>query len=365
MIYTYPDYYEKFQCIAGSCEATCCAGWQIVIDDESLEKYKSICQNENRIEQEKRIDWNEGVFYQREDRRCAFLNEENLCDMYTEWGEEALCNTCSRYPRHIEEFENVREYTLSLSCPEAARIILGNKDKVSFVEREDDIEETDEDFDVFMYSMLEDARDVIYKIIQNRDVAISHRVELVIGMAEELQKVYEDEGVFACSEVIDAYSDVDEAECHGINCKEDKVDKYEKSLVHFKKLYELEVLNDIWIQMTDETAKDIYVDGKSNYERLHLEFRVWLDENIKDHNIIWEQIMLYFISTYFCGAVYDDNIVGKVNMAVTSLTCIYELLLSRWLKNGRYLDFDDIVFVAYMYSRELEHSDINLEIMEG
>ena len=33
MIFRYPDYYEKFSCIAGACEDTCCAGWEIDIDD--------------------------------------------------------------------------------------------------------------------------------------------------------------------------------------------------------------------------------------------------------------------------------------------------------------------------------------------
>lgn len=37
MIYSYPDYYKKFRCIADKCPDTCCSDWQIVIDDESLE----------------------------------------------------------------------------------------------------------------------------------------------------------------------------------------------------------------------------------------------------------------------------------------------------------------------------------------
>ena len=37
---TRPDYYKEFSCIAGACPDTCCAGWQIVIDDKSLKKYK-------------------------------------------------------------------------------------------------------------------------------------------------------------------------------------------------------------------------------------------------------------------------------------------------------------------------------------
>ena len=41
MIYSYPDYYKKFRCIADKCPDTCCSDWQIVIDDESLEKYRN------------------------------------------------------------------------------------------------------------------------------------------------------------------------------------------------------------------------------------------------------------------------------------------------------------------------------------
>lgn len=45
------------------------------------------------------------------------MNEENLCDIYTEAGKKMLCKTCTRYPRHYEEYENLREISLSLSCP--------------------------------------------------------------------------------------------------------------------------------------------------------------------------------------------------------------------------------------------------------
>ena len=41
MLYIRPNYFKKFKCVAQRCEATCCAGWQIVIDEESLLRYKS------------------------------------------------------------------------------------------------------------------------------------------------------------------------------------------------------------------------------------------------------------------------------------------------------------------------------------
>ena len=107
MEYIYPDYYKKFQCIAERCEDTCCAGWGIVIDDKSLKKYKEYKGGfGNRLHNS--IDWKEKSFEQT-DKRCAFLNESNLCDIYSEAGENMLCMTCRRYPRHYEEYENLRE----------------------------------------------------------------------------------------------------------------------------------------------------------------------------------------------------------------------------------------------------------------
>ena len=113
----FPNYYKEFSCIAGACPDTCCAGWQIVIDDQTLKKYQHFKGPfRNRLHND--IDWKEHVFRQY-NRRCAFLNEENLCDIYTEAGPEMFCRTCRNYPRHIEEFEGLREISLSLSCPEA------------------------------------------------------------------------------------------------------------------------------------------------------------------------------------------------------------------------------------------------------
>ena len=127
---TFPSYYKKFSCIADACPDTCCAGWQIMIDDKSLSKYRHFQGSfRNRLHND--INWKEHAFRQY-GHRCAFLNEENLCDMYIESGSGMLCDTCRRYPRHIEEFEGMREISLSLSCPEAARIILFQKDPVTF-----------------------------------------------------------------------------------------------------------------------------------------------------------------------------------------------------------------------------------------
>ena len=92
MLYTFPDYYKEFQCTADRCEDTCCAGWAIVIDDGTLKRYRRTGGSLGaRLRRE--IRWKEKVFGRREER-CAFLDEENLCDIYKELGQKGLCRTC-------------------------------------------------------------------------------------------------------------------------------------------------------------------------------------------------------------------------------------------------------------------------------
>ena len=99
MQYTAPHYYKKFHCIAGACPDTCCAGWQIQIDPASLKKYRKAKGTlGNRLKNE--IDWKESSFRQY-DGRCAFLNDEDLCDLYLEVAEKELSAAPAAHIRGI------------------------------------------------------------------------------------------------------------------------------------------------------------------------------------------------------------------------------------------------------------------------
>ena len=43
---------------------------------------------------------------------------------------------------------------------------------------------------------------------------------------------------------------------------------------------------------------------------------------------------------------------------------IYELLMARWKKNDGILTQEEIVDITYRFSREVEHSDENLKLVE-
>lgn len=77
-----PDYFDEFKCIASECEDTCCAGWGIVIDEESHKKYLSVDGTFGDELRSKIINEDEENVFVLNGDRCSFLNENNLCDIY-------------------------------------------------------------------------------------------------------------------------------------------------------------------------------------------------------------------------------------------------------------------------------------------
>lgn len=365
MIYTRPDYFNEFRCTADKCKDTCCAGWQIVIDEESLEKYKKI-KGDYVWKVMTNVDWEEGCFRQDNAKRCAFLNENNLCDLYTNVGEDSLCKTCRDYPRHTEEFEGVREVTLSVSCPEVARILMERKTQVRFVTEEKPEEEETEyfgDFDPFLYSVIEDGRNAMIEILQDRSLPIKERAVLVLGIAHDMQRRVNHRELFECDRVIEKYKKEKSREFVRNYLKEkDPVEEENLAKEVFPLLYDLEVLREEWNTLLHKSqavlfpAENVFLSSKR-------EFELWTTEHT-EMEIHLEQIMVYFLFTYFPGSVYDGQLFAKAQMAVYCTWMIQLLWLARWSMNGKQLSFDEMVELLYRFSREIEHSDENLECLD-
>lgn len=365
MLIVYPDYYKDFLCVAGECEDTCCAGWEIVIDPKSLKKYHESKTLKRRLLRD--IKWRKGTFRQCKDGRCAFLREDGLCDLYRRLGADSLCHTCRTYPRHTEEFENVREITLSISCPQVARMLMERSEPVRFLEWETDAEECYEDFDYFLFSCLTDARAVMIGILQNRKLAIDERLLLVLGIAHDLEvrfrlgRLGETDDVLTRAQSPLALRQV-RRQLAQLRCE--PVKNYERAKKHFYRLCRLERLRDEWDQLLIETQMILYVQGADSYAALQEEFACWIAAHLPELSVQLEQLAVYFISTYFAGAVYDGRIYGKADTAVGYVAQLYDLFAARWLKNEKQLDEEDVIEIVYRYSREIEHSDPNLEMME-
>lgn len=352
MIYSYPDYYKRFRCIADKCPDTCCSAWQIVIDEDSLEQYQNYT-GEYRWELHKKINWNEGVFRHNKNGMCAFLREDGLCDMYKHMGKDSLCTTCREYPRHTEEYENVREISLSLSCPEVAGMLMKRMDPVTFVYEEDEEDEVFEEFDYFLFSNLEDIREEIIKRIQDRETDLSKRIRSVLQLGASAQRHYEEGDLI----LWDESSEMDKV------CVEDEYELLHRQLRFLSE--ELELLYQDWDNVLMESEAILFGEGEEAFmtNREHF-LRWWKNSDLTPPDIVLEQIIVYFISIYLPGAVYDGNVIGKVDSGVGHAIEIFLLLFARWMKRGGLLTMDDLVELVYRYSREIEHSDENLERVE-
>lgn len=117
--------YGEFRCIAGACPDSCCAGWEIVLDDASVERYRTVSGGlGERIRQAMAEDADGDVIFAAQDGKCPFWNAEKLCDIHATLGEQALCDTCRKFPRITQDYGDFMEYDLSMECPEAARMLL-------------------------------------------------------------------------------------------------------------------------------------------------------------------------------------------------------------------------------------------------
>ena len=168
-----PAYYPMFRCIADRCEHSCCIGWEIEIDDDTAALYRTIGGDLGKRLQAA-IDG--GSFRLDERERCPFLNENGLCDIICECGEEALCQICADHPRFRNHFSDRVEIGLGLCCEEAARLILTSEN--------DDLLVVDDDGDDAPLwedeRSLLSARDETFAIARNRRKSIVAREQMLL-----------------------------------------------------------------------------------------------------------------------------------------------------------------------------------------
>jgi lysine-N-methylase len=137
--FSQPEYAHRFQCIGSSCEEDCCSGWQVTVDKPFYDRFQAIDDEELRpifeqhlqplTEQQKQQHPSVFAIIQLlPSGACPFLSTERLCSIQLKRGHESLCKTCATFPRMPRIIDEKPETALSLSCPEAARIVLLDKD---------------------------------------------------------------------------------------------------------------------------------------------------------------------------------------------------------------------------------------------
>ena len=370
MILRYPEYYEKFSCIAGGCEDTCCAGWEIDIDDTSYEYYMQVPGKfgerlRNNIKEYQSDDdgrYELHGFILKEGKRCPFLNSDNLCDMILELGEDAICDVCTNAPRNFLEYGNAREISISPSCAEAGRLILSDRKKTIFVEKEIeetlDFEENVEELETA--NAVRSARDTAIAILQDREKNIYQRIIDFLIYSEEVQEclnrgAYRDIPVYKEGK----YSGIRKGE-PGMQQEGDYYYFFRERMKSFR---ELECMNEEWEQYLERIEALFFEEekGKRRYENTFRDFREYLGKQDKEYQI--EHLMVYYAFLFLARCVDDFNFWGKAQYCVSSFLMIRDMALERFYQNGGRFSTGDSVDIARIFAKEVEHSEENLEFL--
>ena len=136
-----PKYVTEFQCVGGKCPDTCCSNWSINIDKDTFQRYRREIHpalkpllKQYLVQADKDSYAGHGKLNLRpSDSHCGLHGSDGMCSIQQKLGEDALSDTCYTYPRYVVQFGDRFEQSLTLSCPEAARLALTQEDAFEFV----------------------------------------------------------------------------------------------------------------------------------------------------------------------------------------------------------------------------------------
>ena len=299
----YPDYYKEFRCIADKCRHNCCIGWEIEIDKDTKAYYDTVDGEFGRRLSENIKDGENPEFILAADECCPFLNGDNLCDIILTLGEDKLCHICREHPRFYNEICGRVEAGLGLSCEEAARIILGRKEKTVLVSDE---EISSDDEILFL-------RDKIISKLQDRKKSIRMRLFEVLAL-----------------------------------CNASLPERGVEYWAEF--LLSLEYMDKTW----QERIAALKILSNVRTDKF--------DTYMKDRETEYEQLGVYLIYRHLATAADIDDAAARACFAVFGVWLVYALGLCEFLKHGKF-SFEDQVELCRMFSTELEYCEENTEAL--
>lgn len=385
-----PHYYKDFRCIAGACTDTCCAGWDVDVDKNSYKYYKTVKGAFGKRLKSVMVPSQDGecTFTLKEGGRCPFLNDDNLCDLYIELGEDKLCETCAEFPRFINDYGNIREIGIAPSCKTAGELMFSYKDELTFDTAEDNsLTPEPNDIDAYTYMQLRQARIVAFGIISDRDISIFERLMLYLDYAKRIQKHLD-------AERDELIAGVAKRLC-GADYREELLDRLKsrdtvlpdelqdgdtvKSTPKVRKLYGnrlikglrhffddfkgMEVINPDWNIHVARVRQ--FLDGLADDSELAAVMKDYhAGSEAFAHE--YEQLAMYYVYRYMLDAVNDYDVLLKAKNAVIGILAV-DIMAAANRAAGQQSDFRKPDFtmrvdIAHLYSRQFEHSYYNYEV---
>lgn len=352
MKYHKPSFFDQFKCIGSACTDTCCAGWEIEVDETTAQGY--LAEKGafgDRLRREIGSEPGE-YFFKLKNNRCPFLNKENLCDIFINLGEDRLCDICREHPRFYNWFGDYTEVGLGLCCEEAERLLFSDSKPLTFVEEvHTDASDLLDDESEECEQMLEE-RKAIFSILQNRKKNIGARLKRLL-----LQLPYADEMLLLTVPILE-WDDPESIPKLDYNAKPSTNTLKSSALFLIRFFGGMESLDETWPSMMKELEQNIDKLVDTDNTNAFIKF-------MKGENRLYEyeHIAVYMIYRYYPEILLDGQAEAKILFAAASICLLFLMDLQCFQKNTAYTQQDRIELVR-RFSKEIEYCPENMERFE-
>lgn len=380
---TLPKKCKDFECIGGKCEDTCCKEWDIEIDKDTFNDYSKVKNSSMSLMIKDSIiknddctgyDLDYGIIRLNDKKRCPFLDDKNLCMIYSKIGKEYLSNICTHYPRILNKIDNKYEISLDVSCPEAARLILNEKERTTFISCEKDLNKYIINCEYNTNSKkvknspikyIKEIRKASIDIIQNRDFNFANRLYILGDFLKKLEEVSQD-NCRVIPEFINRYSVEKVANLYN----KDKTRyifqiAFFKNIIDYSKLYE-NTLNGSFKRYTKQILINFDINNieklKENTE-YYINLFIDYDKSIiRKYEYIFENYIVNFMYNNLFPFSESDNMFEGYIMLVIRYSFIRLYLVSLYM-NNKDENLENIIKVIVSFTRTIEHDKSYLSNM--
>nr|WP_302597630.1 flagellin lysine-N-methylase [uncultured Cellulosilyticum sp.] len=369
-----PGQIKDFKCIGAACEDTCCAGWYIGIDEATFKKYKKVKDPvmKKRFDKElvaKGASVEHAAKIKLKNNRCAFLSKEGWCDIFTQLGESYLSETCTLFPRTFNEVGEHVEYSIALSCPEAARMILLNEAgfKLEGVEAPNHYKVSgklpiNEKKPQKWQDYLLEIRSILMGLIQNRNKCFFERFSDVEDFLLKLDSVSRKQSVKEIQNLLVAYKDLDKLPASLNHPFKDKWKNKALALVMKLKVLRCEKK---WPSTFYENSYNDLLEGLNLVEKDDLRAaKVCLEKGEKNYLEPFMKTHGYILENYFANYIFERLVPldgENVLESLTKLEIYKHLIFTHLIAMGNVkekIDAHEVVAFIQAFSKVFDHNEI-------
>lgn len=142
-----PDYFEQFHCKCGDCRHPCCDGWGINVSRREYYRLLGLeCSRRLRHKLDDAFVLNN---YPSDETfasirpnyvgQCPMLDDDGLCLLQKERGEEMIPLVCRLYPRAIKKYGDTHEICMSASCEATVELLISGCEPLTLHETQTDL----------------------------------------------------------------------------------------------------------------------------------------------------------------------------------------------------------------------------------